>query len=132
MTRQCLNTADVVKLNISALWGDIVDDVQGTSRTLKYRNKFAQLPKRSRQKYLVDPVNSIYLSQREIQTLLWFLKGKRTKEVARIQNISYRTVEVHTLAIRKKFGNCRKKELVDRLAKTDISERFEFLLDIDE
>jgi DNA-binding CsgD family transcriptional regulator len=56
-----------------------------------------------------------HLSQRQRECLFFLLRGKTAKEIAKVLNISYRTVEFHINEIKTKF-NCQKKSELIELA----------------
>lgn len=65
--------------------------------------------------YSNTTVNGIKLSQRELECINYIYRGKTAKEIARLLNISRRTVESHISHIKAKL-NCRTKaELLDKL-----------------
>lgn len=68
------------------------------------------------------------LSQRELETLFYVLQGKTAKEVARILNLSFRTVEGYIDNIKIKY-NCRtKSELFAQANKNDLLNKLPSIL----
>lgn len=54
------------------------------------------------------------LSKRQLECVLYLARGKTTKEIARILNVSPRTIESHFVHIKDKI-NCRtKSEILDK------------------
>ncbi|PCH56846.1 MAG: hypothetical protein COC15_02430 [Legionellales bacterium] len=47
---------------------------------------------------------SVYLTRQELRIMKYIIQGKSAKEVAKIIGISYRTIELHVLRVRKKLG----------------------------
>src|SRR5205814_689580 len=60
-----------------------------------------------------DP-NDIYLTSRQSECLFFIIRGKTSKEISQLLNISMRTVEDHTDHLKNKF-NCKTKSvLIDK------------------
>lgn len=60
--------------------------------------------------YLQSPDKEFYLSRREVECMSQMIMGKTAKEIARILNISYRTVQTHFDNVKERSGitNIRK------------------------
>jgi len=54
-----------------------------------------------------------YLSMRELECLIWVSKNKTAKQMARILNISYRTIEDYLQNLKCKLGCQSKEQLID-------------------
>jgi LuxR family quorum-sensing system transcriptional regulator SolR len=59
--------------------------------------------------------NTIHLTQRQSQCLDCLLGGKSAKQIARILQISPRTVETHIAKIMMKFGCHSRLEVISKL-----------------
>jgi DNA-binding CsgD family transcriptional regulator len=57
--------------------------------------------------------NGISLGKREGECLTYFSTGKTAKEIARIMNLSPRTVESYIINVKRKVGINKKSELID-------------------
>lgn len=57
----------------------------------------------------------IYFSKRERECIHYLLRGKSAKGIARILNLSARTIEFYTRNIKKKLGATTRAELIDKL-----------------
>lgn len=55
--------------------------------------------------------NDIQLTRREREVLFYFLRGKSSKEIGKILNISHRTIEVYINNLKMKFQSNTKSEL---------------------
>lgn len=74
---------------------------------------FNQLPIK---KYFLSTVSGdIYLSKRQAQCLFNAIQGKRIKEIARLLNLSARTIEDNLRAIRQKLSCRNKNDLIATL-----------------
>lgn len=56
---------------------------------------------------------NIKLSPRQEEVLFFLIRGKSAKMIARLMNISYRTVEYYTEILKNKFGCGTKNELIE-------------------
>lgn len=61
------------------------------------------------------PYSDLYFSQRELQCLRWTARGKTAKQIARILNLSHRTIEVYLENIKTKLNVKTKNELIDKV-----------------
>jgi len=97
-------------------WKDIISHQDRAFLSLK------KTPEKSasvRKRYFFHINNTeIYLTQREAQTLMLFLKGKTNKETAIILKISVRTVEHYQRVIQTKLHCKGKKSLRIVISKT--------------
>jgi len=80
-----------------------------------------QLPRKTLRKYFLgEKYPGIYLTEREAQTIGYFLRGKTTVEVAAILKLSRRTVEFYLKNMKIKL-NCRlKSELITKVHSSDL------------
>lgn len=65
--------------------------------------------------------SDIDLTQREQQCLLHALKGLTAKRIAKLINISHRTVETHLENIRRKYGCSNKLELLAKILSQQVN-----------
>lgn len=72
--------------------------------------------------YLGPKYNHQYLTRREIECLIWLVKGKATPAIALILNLSTRTVEKHIENIKRKLDCHTQCQLGYILAKLDIAD----------
>lgn len=54
------------------------------------------------------------ITTRQLECLFYILRGKTIKEIARLLNISHRTVEVHLEQLKLKFNTQSKNQLINR------------------
>lgn len=57
--------------------------------------------------------NTINFSKRELEVLFYYLRGKSAKTIAKILQLSFRTVENYIQNIKNKVGLDRKEDLID-------------------
>lgn len=74
--------------------------------------------------YLQGTYQGIYLTERQRQVLILFLKHYTASQIADALDVSERTVEDYSRALRHKFGVATKARLVKQL----LAERFDLLL----
>lgn len=99
---------------ITDRWADIITGIKQDSI-----NKENPQIKRY---YLSDEQQGTYLTQREYEVLISLLKGLTHLEIAKLKNISLRTIEEYSANLRKKFGFARKQTMVrELLAKNYLS-----------
>lgn len=58
--------------------------------------------------------NKTLLTNRESECLFYIIRGKSAKSIARILNISFRTVEVYLEKLKTKFNCKTKSDLIDQ------------------
>lgn len=68
----------------------------------------------------------IRLTRREAESLYYFFQGKSSKEIARILDISHRTVELYFDRIREKFNCRRRNELLQKINNRHFVDRWQF------
>jgi DNA-binding CsgD family transcriptional regulator len=64
--------------------------------------------------------NSVYFTKRESECMVWLLKGKTMKGIARQLNISPRTVESHLGAMKRKFHCYSKSQLIEKILNSNL------------
>ena len=61
--------------------------------------------------------NYLNLTKREIEIIQWIACGKSSKEIARVLNISPRTVETHLSNVKNKLNCCKVVQIIYLLTK---------------
>ncbi len=110
-----------------------------------YTTEIIQLLIKSRfneQSYLqIESDKNIILTNRESECLFYLLRGKSAKLIAKMLNISFRTVEVYTEKLKMKFKCNTKAELIgyaieqgyaNHIPKSIFTKKFENILRMDE
>jgi DNA-binding NarL/FixJ family response regulator len=92
---------------VRSRWRDLIEE---------FKTKKEKSPKvideRREQYFLTAPLDDIYLTKREHETLMALLQGGSIKSIAREKDISPRTIEEYVKNLRKKLGFMRKQEMV--------------------
>lgn len=96
---QCIELNSRMLRNIPLLWDTVLVD-QGQKRSGTY--------------YLNSEYGDIKLSKRQAQCLFYLLRGKTTKMIAKILQLSNRTVESYLEDIKDKMGCANKAQLIEK------------------
>lgn len=72
--------------------------------------------------FLLNQEKEVYLTRREAECMTYVIKGASAKQIAKILNISYRTVQSHIQNVREKLDCSRKDELENILVDSNISD----------
>jgi DNA-binding CsgD family transcriptional regulator len=104
-----------------ARWGDVLTPSEVTLEVVE-----SQCPKvnyyshkvRSQKYYLKSPYEHVYLTPRELQTVLQLMQHKTMREAAKQLDLSHRTVEFYLKNIKKKLGCFKKNNLMQILYET--------------
>lgn len=92
------------------------------------KNKFLQETKVD--KYIIGEGDAeLYLTKREMECLYYLLREHTAKEIAKIIDISYRTVESYIENIKTKLRASTKKELVQYCNDTNLMQQLIYVID---
>lgn len=87
----------------------------------------SDLIKQKQKEYRLNIDNNIVkFTPREAQCLYYFLKGKSSKKIAQILDISFRTVEIYFDRIRKKTGCQTRIEIISKIKDRYLIEQWTF------
>jgi DNA-binding CsgD family transcriptional regulator len=101
------------------------NEVIGTyGHSLDVSNLFSQLPKIlnriggknnsiSQNAYVIGDHSGFHLTFRQSKCLFFVIRGKTSKEIAKILNLSFRTIEFHIEELKNKFNCKTKNDLID-------------------
>ena len=113
------------KLNFTAMWRDVVDEVDkdpdqpSSDRFQKTEHTLVKKKAIRRRYYLQFDNHLVYLTSRE-RDVLFLLEKSSAKQIASQLMLSYRTVEFYIASLRAKFGCHRKKEIQDLIMRYDL------------
>lgn len=93
------------------------DDGSGLQKDLKYGNFMDQI--KLTQVFLDTPIGVVLLSPRETQSLVLTLKGKTSKEIAKILALSPRSIEKYIDNIKLKSGYHNRSDIYDNALKSE-------------
>ena len=63
--------------------------------------------------------NNVYFTKREVECMVWLMRGRTFRDVAKIIGVSHRTVEEYVNNMRRKL-HCRNKvELIELVERSD-------------
>lgn len=79
---------------------------------------------KARKFYLGEKYPGIYFTERERQTIFYFLQGKTTAQVGVCLNLSPRTVEYYLKNMKSKLNCQRKSELIGKIFEIGFTEKF--------
>lgn len=119
-------------------WGRLVKEAAYQSRMKKSASfcdrqikkdqerekKMRGRPIGARRVYVRFKGKEIYFTEREAETIQQVLQGLTLRQVAKNFGLSHRTVEYYFNGVKKKLGFRKKKELFDRIKKTNFSDQF--------
>ncbi len=86
-------------------------DLNQLFQLLMYQGEFSEFNK---QFYLGKGRGDIKLSKRQQEVLFFLIRGKSAKMIAKVLNISSRTVEYYTEILKNKFNCLNKGELIEK------------------
>lgn len=105
---------------------DVPDDILIKTKKEQLNSFFANT--KIKRIYLSGKFSEIFLTNKEMQCIPLLLEGCSYKQIARLLNISSRTVESRLGQLRGKLGCEKKHDLIDTLNHTDIKRSLNSLL----
>jgi DNA-binding CsgD family transcriptional regulator len=64
----------------------------------------------------------VHITKRELDIYYWLIQGKSSKEIAKILNLSYRTVESYLAILKRKLQIFKTSQLIHSASKYNIEE----------
>lgn len=115
---------------MAARWRDVIASVEQPAKRVSKPMRRLSRPKpqpgqaEPSRYYLQGDYQGIYLTERQRQVLILFLRHYTASQIADCLQLSERTIEDYSRALRHKFGVATKALLVKQL----LAERFDLLL----
>lgn len=92
----------------------------------KRAKKHTQLKSASKKYPLGPRFQNVYFTRREAQLMIYFLKGKNTTQVAKLLDLSPRTVEFYINNMKIKLCCRLKSELIQKVSESDFLKWIDF------
>ncbi len=106
------------------IWHDVIASMEQVSQQRRCKTDEAKPVVRTPPKryYLKDQYEGVYLTERQRDVLLLFLQNKSAAEIAHALQLSERTIEDYSRALRTKFGCATKKRLVAQIKREGLEQ----------
>lgn len=93
--------------------------------TIRYQNN----PRETKNYSLGEPFDNTYFTKREAECMVLILHGHTNIQVARLLNLSSRTIEFYIKNMRHKTGCLSKAHLMNCIAQTNFLDTLDFTMD---